>query len=62
MPNANHIVPAKKKDPNMIKVKVQSNAFKKPLSVHLRKDQPFKDLYFKCWEELKIPADRIKLR
>lgn len=55
---------AKVKDLNNIEVKVQSDRWKKPLMISIKKNQPFKVICIKLNEELKesVSANDFKLR
>ena len=53
--------PRKPKDDNEITLKVQSDRWKKPLEVPMRKDNKMMILIIKCAEELKCQPGDIKL-
>lgn len=47
---------------DIIKLKIQSNKFKRPFYVDLQKTQHLRILYIKCSEELNLPVDKLTLR
>lgn len=51
-----------KKDPNLINIKIQSQSFKKPLSMKIMKTDPMKIVYIKLAEELKCHPGKLILK
>lgn len=51
-----------KKDPNLINIKIQSQSFKKPLSMKIWKNEPMKIVFIKLAEDLKCQMDKILLK
>lgn len=51
-----------KKDPNLINIKIQSQSFKKPLTLKILKNEPMKILFIKLAEELKCNPSKIQLK
>lgn len=51
-----------KKDPNLINIKIQSQSFKKPLSMKIMKNEPMKIVIIKLAEELKCKPEKIHFK
>lgn len=51
-----------KKDPNLITIKIQSQSFKKPLSMKIMKNEEMKIVFIKLAEELKCQMNKIQLK
>lgn len=55
-------VTKKHRNANQISVKVQSDKWKRPLQIDIKKTDLFRILYIKCAEELNITTEKISLR